>query len=60
MKDLLTDEYTLEDVKRVRQRQGMDVEKAKNMISSWKKRHYLVQMADGSYQKADKYKSKKV
>ena len=60
MMELLPDEFTLEDVKRVRQRQGMDVEKAKNMISSWKKRHYLVQMADGSYQKADKYKSKKV
>ena len=58
MMELLPDEFTLEDVKRVRQRQGMDVEKAKNMISSWKKRHYLVQMADGSYQKADKYKIK--
>ena len=58
MMELLPDEFTLEDVKRVRQRQGMDVEKAKNMVNTWKKREYVVQMADGSYQKADKYKSK--
>ena len=55
--DLLPDKFTLEDAKRVRRQQGMDTEKTGNMVSTWKKRNYVVQMADGSFQKSDKYKT---
>ena len=54
--ELLPDVFTLDDAKRVRQQQGMTTEKTGNMISTWKKRHYVVQMADGSFQKSDSYK----
>ena len=57
--ELLPDKFTLEDANRVRRQQGMDTEKTGNMISTWKKRNYVVQMADGSFQKSDKYKTKK-
>ena len=49
--ELLPDEFTIDDARRVRRQQGMDVEKTQNMISTWKKRKYLVQMADGSFHK---------
>ncbi len=29
-----------------------------DMVSTWKKRKYVVQMADGSFQKSDRYKNK--
>ena len=50
--DLLPSTFTIEDAQRIRIRRGMAVEKTGNMISTWKKRHYVVQMADGSYKKA--------
>ena len=50
--ELLPDTFTIEDAKRVRREQGMGVEKVMNMISTWKKRQYVVQMADGSFQKS--------
>ena len=50
--ELLPDVFTLEDAKRVRLKQGMGTEKTGNMVSTWKKRHYVVQMADGSFQKS--------
>ena len=53
--ELLPDVFTLDDAKRVRQQQGMTAEKTGNMISTWKKRHYVVQMADGSFQKSSKF-----
>ncbi|MBR4919864.1 MAG: hypothetical protein IKZ62_00885 [Prevotella sp.] len=52
--ELLPDIFTIDDAKRVRQQQGMLTEKTGNMISTWKKRHYVVQMADGSFQKSKK------
>ena len=52
--ELLPDTFTLEDAKRVRRQEGMGTEKTGNMISTWKKRHYVVQMADGSFQKSKK------
>jgi len=54
--ELLPDEFTIDDAKRIRQQQGMDSEKTGNMVSTWKKRDYVVQMADGSFQKTTKYK----
>ena len=51
--ELLPDVFRNEDARRVRQQQGLSNERGKcqNMISTWKKRHYVVQMADGSYKK---------
>ena len=53
--ELLPDTFTTEDAKRVRQQQGLDVLKTGNMISTWKKRQYVVQMADGSFQKSERF-----
>ena len=57
--ELLPDVFTIDDAMRVRQQQGKSAEKTGNMVSTWKKRHYVVQMADGSFQKSEKYKTKK-
>jgi len=53
--ELLPDTFTLDDAKRVRQQQGMGTEQTGNMISTWKKRSYVVQMADGSFQKSERF-----
>ena len=54
--ELLPDTFTFEDALNVRRKQGKGAEKTGNMISTWKKRNYVVQMADGSFQKL-KYKN---
>jgi hypothetical protein len=56
--DKLSTVFSMEDAKRVRQLQGYDTVKAGNMVSTWKKRKYVVQMADGSYKKSDLYLKK--
>jgi hypothetical protein len=53
--ELLPDTFTLDDAKRVRQQQGMDTERTGNMISNWKKRGYVVQMSDVSFQKSERF-----
>ena len=53
--ELLPDEFTIEDAKRVRLQQGKGTDKTMNMVSTWKKRSYVVQMADGSFKKTPKY-----
>ena len=50
--DLLPSTFTIDDAKQVRIKLGMDTDKTGNMVSTWKKRHYVVQMADGSFKKA--------
>ena len=55
--ELLPNEFTLEDAKRVRTQQGLGTEKTANMISTWKKRQYVVQMADGSFQKSKRFRN---
>jgi len=52
--ELLPDEFTLEDAKRVRTRQGMSNEGASHMISVWKGRGYVSQISDHSYKKVKK------
>jgi hypothetical protein len=47
--DLLPSTFTIDDAKQVRIKLGMDTDKTGNMVSTWKKRHYVVQMADGSF-----------
>ena len=49
--ELLSDVFTMDDARRVRRQQGLDTARAGNMVSTWKKRNYVVQMADGSFQK---------
>lgn len=49
--DLLPSTFTIDDAKQVRIKLGMDTDKTGNMVSTWKKRHYVVQMADGSFEK---------
>ena len=49
--ELLPDVFTTADARRMRLQQGKDAEHTGNMISTWKRRQYVVQMADGSFQK---------
>lgn len=56
--ELLPDEFTIEDAKRVRLQQGKGTDKTMNMVSTWKKRSYVVQMADGSFKKTPKFINK--
>ena len=56
--ELLPETFTLEDARRVRQQQGLCSEKTANMVSTWKKRHYVVQMADGSFHKSKDFMPK--
>ena len=56
--ELLPDEFTIEDAKRVRLQQGKGTDKTMNMVSTWKKRCYVVQMADGSFKKTPKFINK--
>ena len=54
--ELLPDTFTIDDARRVRLQEGMAPDKTGNMVSTWKKRHYVVQMADGSFLKSEKFK----
>ena len=54
--ELLPDEFTIEDVKRVRQEQGMSEKGTKKMVSQWKTRHYILQLTVDSFKKANKYR----
>jgi len=58
--ELLPDVFTMDDARRVRQQEGLTADKAGNMVSTWKKRHYVVQMADGSFQKSEKWCKKAI
>ena len=55
--ELLNDEFSIEDAKRVRQQQGLDIRRTYSMIHNWKSRGYIYQLSDISFQKSDKYKS---
>ena len=46
---LLPEFFTKDDAQRVRRMQGLGEDRKNNMISTWKKRNYILQMADGSY-----------
>ncbi|MBO4718945.1 MAG: hypothetical protein J5658_03625 [Prevotella sp.] len=49
--------FTKDDALRVRRMLGLGEDRKNNMISTWKKRNYILQMADGSYQNL-KFKKK--
>ena len=54
--ELLPDEFTIDDAKRVRQQQGMSNEgnKCQNMIRQWVFRKYVLQITDYSFVKSKK------
>ena len=56
--ELLPNEFTLDDAKRMRQKQGMDASRAIKMIRIWKSRKYVFQISDFSFVKSEKYKGK--
>ena len=53
--DLLPDEFTMEDAQGIRRKSDLSAEGTGNMVSTWKKRNYVVQMADGSFKKSEVY-----
>ena len=52
--DFLPETFTVEEAKRVRQKQGMDTERTSRMIATWKCRGYVIQISDFSFKKAHK------
>ena len=56
--ELLPDEFTLDDARRVRKQQGKDEQKTIFMIRNWMNRNYVIQNSEFSFEKSYKYKSK--
>ena len=58
--ELLPDEFTIEDAKRVRQQQGMSNERSRcmNMVRTWINRGYIIQYTEYSFKKAPKFINK--
>ena len=54
----LPDEFTVEDAKRVRLKEGKTTDGTKKMISQWKTRGFILQLTVDSYQKTEKFKNK--
>ena len=57
--DFLPPTFTVEDAKRVSQRQGCNPDRAKRMIATWKSRGYVFQISDFSFKKASIQKEEK-
>ena len=57
--ELLPDEFTLEEARRVRQQEGLsnEVGKSKQMIRMWIHRKYVLQITDNSFKKVHSYAS---
>jgi len=57
MLEMLPDEFTIDDVIRVRRKQGLNAEGAQQMINQWKYRKYITNnsITDNSYLKLRKY-----
>ena len=53
--ELLPDEFTLDDAKRVRQQQGLSSANAAKMVRNWKSRKYVTQISDISFKKASRF-----
>ncbi|MCR5366865.1 MAG: hypothetical protein K6E67_12105, partial [Prevotella sp.] len=54
--ELLNDEFSVEDAKRIRQQQGLDIKRTHTMIANWKSRGYIYQISDISFQKSDRFR----
>ena len=53
--ELLPDEFTIEDAKRARLKQGMKTDNTGKMVSQWKSRGYILQLTVDSFKKATKF-----
>ena len=53
--ELLPDEFTIEDAKRVRLQQGMKTDNTRMMVYQWKSRGYVLQLTVDSFKKATKF-----
>ena len=53
--ELLPDEFTLDDAKKARQKQGLDPKNASKMVRNWKSRGYVTQISDISFKKAARF-----
>ena len=58
--NLLPDEFTVDDAKRVRRQQGKNIEgnKTLRMIYNWKDRGYVTQKSEGVFVKTEKYRKR--
>ena len=56
--ELLPDEFTIEDAKRVRLQQGMKTDNTRMMVSQWKSRGYVLQLTVDSFKKDPKISNK--
>jgi len=54
----LPDEFTIEDAKRARLKQGMGTANTGKMISQWKTRGYILQLTVDSFKKSPKFINK--
>ena len=57
--ELLPDEFTLDDAKRIRQKNGKSEGKTIKMIRNWINRNYVIQNSEFSFVKSEKYKKGK-
>ena len=55
--ELLPDEFTIEDAKRVRQQEGLNTLNTAKMVRNWKSRGYVTQISDISFHKSSKFSS---
>lgn len=53
----LPDKFTIEDVKSIRQKQGMSEEGTSKMVSQWKSRGYILQLTVDSFSKNIKHRN---
>jgi hypothetical protein len=56
--ELLPEQFTIEDAKRVRRQQGLDADRASKMVATWKSRKYVFQISDFSFKKSPKFINK--
>ena len=56
--ELLPDEFTLDDAKRIRQKNGKSEGKTIIMIRNWINRNYVIQNSEFSFVKSEKYKKR--
>ncbi|MBE6266045.1 MAG: hypothetical protein E7102_06215 [Prevotella ruminicola] len=56
--ELLPNEFTLDDAKRIRQKNGKSEGKTIKMIRNWINRNYVIQNSEFSFVKSEKYKKR--
>ena len=56
--ELLPDEFTLDDAKRIRRKNGKSEGKTIKMIRNWINRNYVIQNSEFSFVKSEKYKKR--